>query len=139
MEIRDQECLSLQAKNQVMVEEHQVMAEELALARRALEDEHQARAAELRTMRQTTEDAHAQSVAVATELEQTRQEWDELHGGLQTATQECDTAIRKRDTAVQKRDTAVASAGEASKREKTTLASLQGTLPIFLPLVRSVT
>ena len=71
------------------------MVVELASARQALEDEHRARAAE---------------------LEQLRKEGDELRGGLQTATQE-------RDVAAQEHDAAVATAGQASKREKTALAS----------------
>ena len=85
------------------------MVVELASARQALEDEHRARAAE---------------------LEQLRKEGDELHGGLQTAAQERDVAAQERDAAIQQRnatvqehDAAVATAGQASKREKTALAS----------------
>jgi len=92
------ERLTLQAQSQALVEERRTMAKVLASARWDLEDERQARAVELNSVRQTLDDAHAQSVAVAAEIEQLRKERDDLHGGLQTATQERDATLQEHDS-----------------------------------------
>jgi len=94
MQLRDGECLRLQARERELLEENRKAREDRASALQALEDERRARAADHNMTNETLNDVLAQSALLREEREAAVRERDAAVQCRDAAVSECDAVIK---------------------------------------------